>query len=57
MSKKIDPSWLRESSTFSRPVIREIQRAATEGIYDIRGGGAKRTIPTFDDLLFLGASM
>jgi glutamate synthase domain-containing protein 2 len=57
MSKKIDPSWLRESATFSKPVIREIQRAAREGIYDIRGGGTKRTIPTFDDLLFLGASM
>ena len=57
MSKKIDSSWLLESSTFSRPVIREIQRAAREGIYDIRGFGAKRTVPTFDDLLFLGASM
>ena len=48
---------LRESATFSRPVIKEIQRAAKEGIYDIRGGGAKRSIPTFDDLLFLGASV
>ncbi|MGB5707346.1 MAG: FMN-binding glutamate synthase family protein [Arenicellales bacterium] len=57
MSSKIDTSWLRESATFSKPVIREIQRAAREGIYDIRGAGAKRTIPTFDDLLFLGASM
>jgi len=57
MSGKIDTSWLRESATFSKPVIREIQRAATEGIYDIRGAGAKRSIPTFDDLLFLGASM
>ncbi|MEM7195436.1 MAG: FMN-binding glutamate synthase family protein [Pseudomonadota bacterium] len=55
--KEFDRSWLVESSTFSRPVIREIQRAAREGIYDIRGFGAKRTIPTFDDLLFLGASM
>ncbi len=27
------------------------------GIYDIRGGGAKRKVPHFDDLLFLGASM
>ena len=53
MANKIDPSWLRESAAFSRPVIREIQRAAREGIYDIRGGGAKRTVPTFDDLLFL----
>lgn len=57
MSSKIDTSWLRESATFSKPVIKEIQRAAREGIYDIRGAGAKRTIPTFDDLLFLGASM
>jgi len=57
MSNKIDTSWLRESATFSKPVIKEIQRAAREGIYDIRGAGAKRTIPTFDDLLFLGASM
>ena len=57
MSNKIDQSWLLESATFSRPVIREIQRAATEGIYDIRGFGAKRAVPNFDDLLFLGASM
>ena len=57
MTKKIDHSWLQESATFSRPVIREIQRAAREGIYDIRGFGAKRSVPTFDDLLFLGASM
>ena len=57
MTKKIDHSWMLESATFSRPVIREIQRAAKEGIYDIRGFGAKRTVPSFDDLLFLGASM
>ena len=57
MSKNIDRSWLLESATFSRPVIREIQRAAREGIYDIRGFGAKRSVPSFDDLLFLGASM
>ena len=57
MSKKIDLSWLTESHSFPRPVIREIQRAAREGIYDIRGFGAKRQVPTFDDLLLLGASM
>ena len=57
MSKKIDRSWLTESHSFPRPVIREIQRAAREGIYDIRGFGAKRHLPTFDDLLLLGASM
>jgi glutamate synthase domain-containing protein 2 len=48
---------LRESATFDRNVIWEIQRAAREGIYDIRGWGAKRRVPHFDDLLFLGASM
>ena len=50
-------SRLRESATFPRHVIAEIQRAAREGIYDIRGFGAKRAVPSFDDLLFLGASM
>jgi len=48
---------LRESATFDRNVIHEIQRAAETGIYDIRGWGAKRSIPNFDDLVFLGASM
>ena len=48
---------LRESKLFSRDVIHEIQRAAREGIYDIRGWGSKRDLPHFDDLLFLGASM
>nr|WP_272227410.1 FMN-binding glutamate synthase family protein [Methylophilus methylotrophus] len=35
----------------------EIRRAAATGIYDIRGAGAKRKLPHFDDLLFLGASV
>jgi methylamine---glutamate N-methyltransferase subunit C len=48
---------LRESATFDRHTIAEIQRAATEGMYDIRGFGAKRRVPHFDDLLFLGASV
>ncbi|HWC09043.1 MAG TPA: FMN-binding glutamate synthase family protein [Solirubrobacterales bacterium] len=48
---------LRESATFDRATIHEIQRAAREGIYDIRGGGAKRRVPSFDDLLLLGASV
>ncbi|MSQ67794.1 MAG: FMN-binding glutamate synthase family protein [Gammaproteobacteria bacterium] len=51
-----DPG-LHESYLFNRDVIHEIQRAATEGIYDIRGSGAKRYLPHFDDLVFLGASM
>ena len=47
----------RFSATFDRHTIAEIQRAADTGIYDIRGGGTKRRVPHFDDLLFLGASM
>ena len=45
------------SQTFTPEVNAEIRRAATTGIYDIRGGGSKRRVPHFDDLLFLGASM
>jgi methylamine---glutamate N-methyltransferase subunit C len=48
---------MRESATFDRTVIADIQRAAETGVYDIRGWGAKRAVPHFDDLLFLGASM
>src|SRR3954451_14370178 len=51
-----DPA-LRESATFDRHTIAEIQRAATEGMYDIRGFGATRRVPHFDDLLSLGASV
>src|ERR1700761_2057090 len=47
----------RYSSTFDAYTLSEIQRAAREGIYDIRGFGAKRPLPHFDDLLFLGASV
>ncbi|MFT3689569.1 FMN-binding glutamate synthase family protein [Paenirhodobacter sp.] len=47
----------RDSYTFSNAVNAEIRRAAATGIYDIRGGGTKRHVPHFDDLLFLGASM
>jgi methylamine---glutamate N-methyltransferase subunit C len=48
---------LREGAIFDRHTIHEIHRAAREGIYDIRGFGAKRRVPHFDDLVFLGASV
>ncbi len=41
----------------SLDVLAEIHRAADQGIYEIRGFGTKRSLPNFDDLLFLGASM
>ncbi len=53
----IDEKSLRPSATFPQNVLDEIHRAADEGIYEIRGFGAKRSLPTFDDLVFLGASM
>ena len=52
-----DKSGLRESYLFDRATISDIQRAAEEGIYQIRGFGAKRSLPHFDDLVFLGASV
>ncbi|MCY3783502.1 MAG: FMN-binding glutamate synthase family protein [Chloroflexi bacterium] len=57
MAEPSDPGVLRESATFPPETIAEIQRAASEGLYDIRGWGAKRRLPTFDDLLLLGASL
>lgn len=52
-----DNPALRESYLFDRATIADIQRAADEGIYRIRGFGAKRKLPNFDDLVFLGASV
>jgi glutamate synthase domain-containing protein 2 len=57
MTNDLASLGLRESATFDRATINDIQRAAATGIYDIRGWGAKRSLPHFDDLLFLGASM
>ena len=53
----VDPRALRPSATFPQHVVQEIQRAVDEGVYEIRGYGGKRHVPSFDDLLFLGASM
>src|SRR5271155_1467476 len=50
------PSFLR-SATFSPAVIAEIERAADQGVYQIRGFGTLRPLPSFDDLVLLGASM
>ena len=46
-----------ESYTLSRQTIAYIQQAAERGLYDIRGLGAKRHLPSFDDLVFLTASL
>lgn len=46
-----------ESSGYDRSAIDYIQHAAATGLYEIRGLGAKRRVPRFDDLVFLGASL
>ena len=46
-----------ESSTFDRKTIDYIHTAAQRGLYEIRGLGSKKSVPHFDDLLFLGASL
>jgi len=51
-----DPARLEESFSFNRQVIDYIHHAAEHGLYEIRGLGAKRRLPTFDDLVFLTAS-
>ena len=57
MTKLTAQTYPRKSATFDDYTFSEIRRAAATGIYDIRGGGAKRPLPGLDDLLFLGASM
>lgn len=49
-------SALRESHSFPVSVIDQIHGMAEEGRYEIRGWGAKRKLPTFDDLVFITAS-
>ncbi|HYT26872.1 MAG TPA: FMN-binding glutamate synthase family protein [Actinomycetota bacterium] len=50
------PAGARPSHTFPPETIAQIQRMADEGRYEIRGWGAKRRVPSFDDLVFLTAS-
>ena len=46
-----------ESFGYDRKTIDYIQNAAAHGLYEIRGLGAKRRLPTFDDLVFLAGSL
>ena len=48
----------REASWgYDSRMINYIQNAAAHGLYEIRGLGAKRRLPHFDDLVFLGSSL
>ena len=52
----INPA-LRESAIFPPQMISHISQMATMGRYEIRGWGAKRHVPSFDDLTFITASL
>src|SRR3984893_6123681 len=47
----------RPPAAFSPEVIAEIERAADQGLYQIRGFGTLRRLASFDDLVLLGASI
>ncbi len=51
------PIQREESWGYDRKTIDYIRNAAAHGLYEIRGLGAKRRVPHFDDLVFLGASL
>ena len=53
--KSMPPS-LEESYSYNRKVLSYIHLAAERGVYELRGLGAKRQVPTFDDLVFLTGS-
>jgi len=46
----------RPSHTYPPSVIDQVHTMAEEGRYEIRGWGAKRRLPTFDDLVLVTAS-
>ena len=45
-----------ESASYGQHALDYIRQAAEHGLYEIRGMGAKRKVPSFDDLVFLTAS-
>ncbi len=52
----VPPERLRPSASFPPEVIAQVHEMARTGRYEIRGGGGKRKVPSFDDLSFLTAS-
>ncbi|MBE9046499.1 FMN-binding glutamate synthase family protein [Pleurocapsales cyanobacterium LEGE 10410] len=53
----VDKQTLETSSTYTPQTIKAIQQRAELGRYLIRGYGAFRNVPRFDDLVFLTASL
>ena len=52
-----EPTGQPDNHTFTPDVIARIHQMADTGHYPIRGLGARRKLPTFDDLVFLTASV
>ena len=50
------PVYRESNYSYSDATLHYINQAAEHGLYEIRGLGAKRRLPTFDDLTFLTAS-
>ena len=48
---------LEHNASFDASILDYIHGAAATGLYEFRGLGAKRALPSFDDLLFLAASI
>lgn len=57
MNNESNPDQHELNQSYPPHVISWIRKAAEMGRYDIRGMGAKRRVPGFDDLSFLTASM
>ena len=53
----VKPLVREESWGYDAKMQQYIRNAAAHGLYEIRGMGAKRHLPHFDDLLFLAASL
>jgi glutamate synthase domain-containing protein 2 len=56
-SQRLPWTGTEPSHSFPPEVIGQIHEMAEAGRYEIRGWGAKRKLPTFDDLVFLTASL
>src|SRR5499427_7592591 len=57
MEPQLPWTGTERSHSFPPEVIGQIHEMAEVGRYEIRGWGAKRRLPTFDDLIFLSASL
>lgn len=53
---RVDVTHLPDNATWPPSMISYVQDMARTGLYEIRGAGGKRNVPSFDDLSFLAAA-